>query len=232
MLVLWDIDHTLVDAGHAGRDAYAAAFRAVTGRPLVQPWRFDGRTELAAATEVLRAHGLDPTDGLLERFLDVLVEQFRRRATDIAADGRALPGAASALTAIGGLREVHQSVLTGNLYPLAVLKLDAFGLAEHLDLRLGAYGGDAYERSDLPAHAFARVRRHLGRPPGAGDTVIIGDTLRDVATARAVGARMVAVATGSVSVGELAAAGADVVLADLADTDATVAAVAGGRRRG
>lgn len=232
MLVLWDIDHTLLDAGHAGRDAYAAAFETATGRPLVQPWRFDGRTELAAATEVLRAHGLDPADGLLERFLDALVEQFRRRVADIAAAGRALPGAVAALTAIGGLREMHQSVLTGNLYPLAVLKLDAFGLADHLDLRIGAYGGDAYERTDLPAHAFARVRRHLGRKHRARDTVIVGDTLRDVATARAVGARIVAVATGPVSAGELAAAGADVVLADLTDTEATVEAIAGRRRHG
>lgn len=230
MLVLWDIDHTLVDAGGAGRDAYAAAFRMVAGRPLARPWRFDGRTELAAASEVLRAHGLDPANGLLERFLDVLVAQFEQRAYDLAASGRALPGAAAALTALGGMRGVYQSVLTGNLYPIAVRKLAAFGLADHLDLRLGAYGGDGYERTELPAHAFARVRRHLGRPHRAQDTVIVGDTLRDVATARAVGARMVGVATGSVGAADLLAAGADIVLADLADTGATVEAVAGRHR--
>jgi phosphoglycolate phosphatase-like HAD superfamily hydrolase len=229
MLVLWDIDHTLLDAGPAGRDAYAAAFRAVAGRPLTAPWLFDGRTELAAATEVLQAHGIDPAGGTLDRFLDQLVTQFRAYADGIATEGRALPGAAAALAAVGALHGVHQSVLTGNLYPLAVLKLTAFGLADHLDLRLGAYGGDAYERTDLPAHAFARVERELGRPHRPEDTVIVGDTLRDVATARAAGARIVAVATGSVGADALAAAGADVVLADLTDTAATVHAITGPR---
>lgn len=47
LLVLWDIDHTLLDVGEAGRDAYAVAFHATTGQPLLEPWQFDGRTELA-----------------------------------------------------------------------------------------------------------------------------------------------------------------------------------------
>ena len=54
LLVLWDIDHTLIDGGGVSRRGYAAAFRRIAGRDLEQPWQFDGRTELAAATEVLR----------------------------------------------------------------------------------------------------------------------------------------------------------------------------------
>jgi phosphoglycolate phosphatase len=208
LLVLWDIDHTLIDAGTVLRQTYAEAFRKATGLTLQQPWRFDGRTELAAATEALLEHGLD-----------------RERAEELAAEGRALPGAAEALAAVGAVPGVHQSVLTGNLYELAVFKLEVFGLDRYVDFRLGAYGGDAFERTDLPEHAFKRTEQHLGHRHSGADTVIVGDTLRDIATARAAGARIVAVATGSASMKELAEA--DVVLPDLTDTDAVRDAVIG-----
>ncbi|MFE9421438.1 HAD family hydrolase [Kitasatospora sp. NPDC006697] len=229
LLVLWDIDHTLIDGGTVARRAYAAAFQRATGLPLTKAWSFDGRTETAAMTEVLRAHDLDPGAGLLATFMDLLVAEMRERADDLADEGRALPGAREALRTLAGVGGVRQSVLTGNLQALAVLKLSAFGLTEHLDLRFGAYGEDAYERTDLPAHAFDRAERVLGRRFAGAETVVVGDTVRDVLTARAVGARAVAVATGAVPAPELAAAGADVVLPDLADTAAVLAAVTGQR---
>lgn len=225
LLVLWDIDHTLIDAGTVLRQTYAEAFRKATGLTLQQPWRFDGRTELAAATEALLEHGLDPDGGLREAFMDRLVAEHRERAEELAAEGRALPGAAEALAAVGAVPGVHQSVLTGNLYELAVFKLEVFGLDRYVDFRLGAYGGDAFERTDLPEHAFKRTEQHLGHRHSGADTVIVGDTLRDIATARAAGARIVAVATGSASMKELAEA--DVVLPDLTDTDAVRDAVIG-----
>lgn len=229
LLVLWDIDHTLLDGGGTGRDAYASTFRSVVGRPMQHPWTFDGRTELAAVTQVLHEHGVRHTDGTVERFLDGLVASFQDDPDGLARKGRVLPGATAALAAMGSAPDVRQTVLTGNLYPIAVLKMTTFGLDQHVDLRIGAYGGDAYERTDLPAHAFARAREHLGRHYTGSDAVIVGDTVRDVATARAAGARAVAVATGTASAAELAAAGADVVLPDLSDTTAVVRAVTGHR---
>ncbi|MGF1428728.1 HAD family hydrolase [Kitasatospora sp. LaBMicrA B282] len=227
LLVLWDIDHTLVDIGTVGRRSYAVAFQRATGRPLTESWQFAGRTEPAAAAEVLRLHGFDPGDGLLTAFLELVVAELTGRAAELAAEGRVLPGAAAALAALGDRPGVRQSVLTGNLHPLAVLKLDALGLSDRLDLRLGAFGDDAVERTELPAHAFDRAERVLGHRFRGGDTVIIGDTPRDVATALAVGARSVAVATGLSPAAELAAAGAHVVLPDLADTEAVLRAVLG-----
>jgi phosphoglycolate phosphatase len=226
-LVLWDIDQTLIDGGDVTQHAYAAAFLSATGQPLTQPWRFDGRTELAAATEVLLAHGLQPGGGLLDAFTRQIVAEFRARAGDMAAAGRVLPGAAAALAAVRALPGVSQSVLTGNLYALAELKLSVFGLDRHIDLRIGAYGGDAYERADLPRHAIERAARLLGRTVTGADIVIIGDTPRDIAAARAVGARAIAVATGTYSEQELLQAEADVVFADLRDTAAILGAITG-----
>ena len=147
MLVLWDIDHTLIDGGPAGGAACAAAFHRATGRQMERPWRFDGRTELSAARDALLAHGLLPHADLVARMLDHLVAELSARAGELAANGRALPGASEALTAVRAVGGVHQSVLTGNLYPLAKLKLATFGLDPHLDLRIGAFGGDALERT-------------------------------------------------------------------------------------
>ena len=223
-LVLWDIDHTLIDGGNASRRAYAAAFRRAAGRELEVTWQFDGQTELSAASGVLRAHGIDPADGMLERFLDLIVVELRAREDELRTEGRVLPGAAEALAALAELG-VTQSVLTGNLRAIALLKLGALGLEDHLDLRIGGFGDDSYERTELPRAVFDRTERYLGHRYSGVDTVIIGDTLRDVATAQAAGARAIAVATGTVSAADLAAAGADVVLADLADTETVLKAV-------
>jgi phosphoglycolate phosphatase-like HAD superfamily hydrolase len=227
LLILWDIDQTLIEVGGATRQAYAAAFQRATGRPLQAQWRFDGRTELAAATHVLRAHGIEPIPAQIDDFVALVVEELHTRADLMRTDGRVLPGAVAALDAGHAWPGAHQSVLTGNLYPLAVLKLSVFELSGYVDLRLGAFGGDAHDRTDLPAHAWRRAERELGHRFTGADTVIVGDTLLDVATGRAAGARVVAVATGPASVEELHTAGADTVLPDLTDTAAVIAAITG-----
>jgi phosphoglycolate phosphatase-like HAD superfamily hydrolase len=227
LLVLWDIDQTLVWVGPATRQAYASAFREVVGRPLDQPWQFNGRTELAAVSDVLRAHGVHPTPELIDSFVSLIVAELHARADQMRQDGRVLAGAEDALRACKAVAGVHQSVLTGNLYPLAVLKMSIFELTGYVDLRIGAFGGDAIDRTDLPPHAWRRAERHVGHAFTGTDTVIVGDTVLDVTTGRAAGARVVAVATGPAGVAELHAAGAHVVLADLSDTDAVVEAILG-----
>lgn len=220
LLVLWDIDHTLLDAGDAGYDAYATAFRAATGIELAKPWRFDGRTELAAATETLTEHDL-PTDAeLVQRLCDAIVAVHVESAGRFAGRSRVLPGIKPALASLAELEGVHQSVLTGNLPQVAAIKVAALNLDKYLDLRIGAYGSDAPERHALAPFAFARAARLLGLSFTGRNTAIIGDTPRDIHAARAVGALSIAVATGAHSAAQLEAAGADVTFADLSDTAA------------
>ena len=96
-------------------------------------------------------------------------------------------------------------MLTGNLEPIARLKLERAGLGRFFEHGQGGFGSDHEDRTELPAIARARA----GGYPRA-QTVVIGDTPRDIACARADGVRCVAVATGPYSAAELA--GADVVL--------------------
>jgi phosphoglycolate phosphatase-like HAD superfamily hydrolase len=133
------------------------------------------------------------------------------------------PDAIAALAAAG----IRQSVLTGNIRPLAALKLRLAGLGEHLDLDVGAYGDVHEVRAELVTVARRAASQAYGADFSGASTVLVGDTPLDVEAALATGSRVVAVATGSYSAAELAAAGADVILADLTDTARVLAAVTG-----
>jgi phosphoglycolate phosphatase-like HAD superfamily hydrolase len=121
--------------------------------------------------------------------------------------------------------DVTQSVLTGNTRPSAEIKLRAFGLDEYLDFDIGAYGTDDDTRANLVAIVRQRAQKAHGQDYEAKNTVLIGDTPNDVAAALDSGARIISVATGRDTAAELATAGADMVLNDLTDTRAVVAAI-------
>jgi len=115
-------------------------------------------------------------------------------------------------------------LLTGNVAPGAALKLRSAGL-DPARFRVGAYGSDSARRADLPAVAAQRAAALTSRRFAGADVVVIGDTPDDVACGRPIGARSVAVATGSYDVAALRAAGAAHVFATLADTAAVLDAI-------
>jgi phosphoglycolate phosphatase-like HAD superfamily hydrolase len=236
LLVLWDIDYTLVNARGVGSELYTKVFTGLYGRPLPQPGSMAGRTDRAIAREVLALAGLDGHDGMdgLDQQLLVFQAALNDTAPAFAARARqvvtALPGASAALAGLATLalgQGPVQSLLTGNIRPMAEIKLAAAGLTRHLDLEVGSYG-DLHEiRAELVAPARAAAAAAYGQDFGGTATVLIGDTPLDVAAALATGARAVGVATGHFSVADLAAAGAHAVLPDLTGTAAVVSAILG-----
>ncbi|GLY44066.1 haloacid dehalogenase [Amycolatopsis sp. NBRC 101858] len=224
-LVLWDIDHTLVDFARLGAAWYATAFTAATGATLRVDPVFGGRTELATTTELLTANGFEPAPDTIQAMFKALVAESERASHRFAIEARALPGAAEALTAFAGDDGVVQTLVTGNLPEISRHKLTAFGLHEHLDLDIGGYGTLSVHRPDLVPHAVTLAAAKHGTPFDPGAVVVIGDTPNDVKAALAHGALSIAVATGLYSADELRATGAHIVLPDLADTDAVKAAV-------
>jgi phosphoglycolate phosphatase-like HAD superfamily hydrolase len=236
LLVLWDIDYTLVNARGVGSELYTEVFTGLYGRPLPQPGSMAGRTDRAIAREVLALAGLDGHDGMdgLDQQLLVFQAALNDTAPAFAARARqvvtALPGASAALAGLATLalgQGPVQSLLTGNIRPMAEIKLAAAGLTRHLDLEVGSYG-DLHEiRAELVAPARAAAAAAYGQDFSGTATVLIGDTPLDVAAALATGARAVGVATGHFSVADLAAAGAHAVLPDLTGTAAVVSAILG-----
>ena len=231
ILVLWDIDHTLIETRGVGGEIYAEAFRAVTGHPLDQMPALSGRTEPVIFREALKAHGIADSENLYSQFADEQARGYAAHADELRRRGRALPGAADALRALADRLDVIQSILTGNTRPAAEIKLRTFGLDRYLDLDVGAYGTDDDARANLVkiARQHAEETHDVRFDPAS--TVLIGDTPNDVAAARDGGARIIAVATGSDSAEDLASAGADTVLEDLTQTDDLLTAIYGGQLR-
>ena len=226
-LVLWDIDHTLIETRGIGGQVYAEAFRQVTGRTLEKMPELAGRTEPVIFREALKINGIEPSENLYDRFAAEQAQGYAAHLDELRTRGRALPGAANALLELAKRDDLIQSVLTGNTRPSAEIKLRAFDLYRYLDFDIGAYGTDDDTRANLVDMARQRAGKARGVNFDNGATVLIGDTPNDVAAARASGARIIAVATGKDSAAALAEAGAPTVLADLTDTPAVLAAIYG-----
>jgi phosphoglycolate phosphatase len=235
-LILWDVDHTLLDAGGAGIQLIRVAFTDMFGRDFPHTPALAGRTDRAIQLEVLTLSGVPDPQAQLPAFQRLVTDLAPQLGGLVRESGRALPGASEALTALAALADgrrpddglLVQSVLTGNMPATARAKLAALDLDRYLDLRVGAYG-DAHEiRADLVPLARARAASAYGGDFAGQATVLIGDTPLDVEAARLTGARSVGVATGGFSLDELSAAGADAVLPDLADTARVLAAIVPG----
>lgn len=120
-----------------------------------------------------------------------------------------------------------QSVLTGNTRPSAEIKVKVFGLSQHLNLDVGAYGTDDEDRAALVTIARDRAGKALGMHFADTSTVLVGDTQNDVRAALTARARIIAVATGKDSGADLASAGAATVFQDLTGTAAVAQAITG-----
>jgi len=227
--VLWDVDFTLVDASGIGRTLYQEALAELHGLELPAGMQsMGGRTDASIALEVLTLAGVADPLNHIAAFQEFQAARAPMLAEELRGSGRVLPGAAEAVAALAEPRyagQVVQSLLTGNIPALAEVKLSALGLTQHLDLSIGAYGHLSQVRADLVAVARANAAARHGGDFSGRATVLIGDTPKDVEAATATGARSIAVATGSYSVEQLTTTTADVVLADLTDTAALVAAV-------
>ncbi len=233
-LVLWDVDYTLVSASGIGRHLYRTAFAELYGRELpaaAEAASMAGRTDHAIALDVLDMAGVTDPQGQVAAFEAALARLAPGVYGLVAKSAKALPGAHAALSALAAVPGVVQSVLTGNVRQVAEAKLEPLGLTGHLDLDVGAYGNEHEVRAELVPLARSRAAAAYGSDFGGAATILVGDTPLDVAAALATGARAVAVATGQFPTGELEAAGACAVLADLTGTAQFLAAVLGGRDR-
>ena len=217
-LILFDIDGTLVLTGGAGGRAMSLAFEAVFAiANAFQGIPMAGRTDAWILNDAAIAHGVPPDSRLIERFREAYLHHL---ANELDKPGVArkglMPGVRELLDALSARDDVYLALLTGNYEAGARLKLEYFDLWRYFPC--GAFGDDAPHRNVLVPKALTMVEASGGPAFAAADAIVIGDTPLDVGCAAHAGARSLAVATGSHSVDELRAAGADLVLNDLSDT--------------
>jgi phosphoglycolate phosphatase-like HAD superfamily hydrolase len=220
-ILLFDIDGTLVRTGGAGKLAMESALLAAFGiRDVQDVVPYSGRTDLAIASDLLHVHGIDPTrehqERLTETYLDHLPEQLAE------ASGIVCPGIPELLAEVHANHDVLLGLLTGNVHRGARIKLSHYGLWDYF--RLGGFGDGHHDRNDVARSALQSVERHLQRAVDPQDIWVIGDTPLDVSCARAIGANVLAVATGWHSLSDLKAAGPDLALPDLTETAAVLKA--------
>ena len=221
---MWDIDRTLLIGGGAAVRAYATAFTRVTGVPWRRMAVTAGRTDRDISAEIFAAHGIADCEPHLDDFFAAYAREVDATRHLFAEQGRLLPGVREVLTGLAGLPHVVQTLVTGNIPPVAAAKVAAFDLTWAFDAEVGGYGTDDILRATLVRRSRERAEAKYGH---RFDTVVVGDTVHDITAALADNATAIGVATGATGAAELAAAGAHHVLPDLSDTKAAIAVIAG-----
>jgi phosphoglycolate phosphatase len=226
-LVLFDVDGTLLSASGAGRRALERAMRDVYGTAgPIDSYDFRGGTDPQIIRDLLDRAGLDET--AIRAGEAAVYQRYEALLDEEVGDGRGVsvyPGVRELVGALAARDDVVVGLLTGNIEAGARIKLRPTGLWSFF--RLGAYGSDHADRTRLPQVAAGRAELLVGRAFRGPDTVIIGDTPRDIGCARAFGAMAIAVATGWHSLKDLAAHRPDHAFADFSDHRPAMAAMLG-----
>jgi len=213
-VVLFDIDGTLIDAGGAGRRAMEAGFEAVTrGVDGLRSIRFDGMTDRSIVREGLRAVGQTHDTATVQQVIDAYLERLPCELQE--GPPRILPGVVATLDAVAELGSVAVGLGTGNVETGARTKLRAAALDDRF--AFGGFGSDHELRAELLRVGVKRGAARLGRPVEDCQVLVVGDTPRDVAAARAIGASCLAVASSHYDAEALQDADPALVVADLLD---------------
>lgn len=227
-LILFDIDGTLIDTEGAGlwsfSEAFYLAFPEQRGR-LFPPLELGGATDHGLIMHLFAHFGLEDLPQHRSRFFESYTGQLAISLENASREdrGRLLPGVAELLDALAEDENIDLAVLTGNTAAGAEVKLRHFQIDHHFPV--GAFGDDHYDRNALGPIARDRANHCFGRDFAPDQILVVGDTLRDIACARAFGAKVIAVATGASKRVDLAAAAPDFLLDDFSDRETTLAAI-------
>ncbi len=216
VLVLFDIDGTLILTGGAGGRAMTRAFEDVFGVPQgFAGLPMAGRTDRAILHEAVARAGMALTPDRFEAFRRCYCAYLREEIERPGSGKGVMPGARELLEELRSSNGVALALLTGNFAEAARIKLEYFMLWHYFPW--GVFGDDAIDRAVLVPRALAEANTRGVRIDTPRQVIVVGDTPHDVACARAADARAVAVATGGFDEATLGAAGADLVLASLRD---------------
>jgi phosphoglycolate phosphatase-like HAD superfamily hydrolase len=227
-VLLFDIDGTLVTTPGVGRRALEQAFAARYGRAgVLQGVQFGGMTDRALVRAGLAVVD-EPAEGAaaeaaIDAILAAYVPLLRQEIAETPGLG-VQPGVREVLVATAHGRAVAVGLGTGNIRAGARLKLGHVGILDRF--AFGGFGCDHEDRIEILRIGAARGASRLGAAVAACRVVVIGDTPRDVAAARAIGAESIGVGTCGFGAAELRESGATYAFADLCDPGVLAALLA------
>jgi phosphoglycolate phosphatase len=218
-LLLFDIDGTLIHSGGAGVRALKSAFKERFGvADDLHGIEIAGMTDSGIVVSILKKNDIPATNENVGAFLDSYVHflslELPRRK------GKLLPGVLDLLEKLKSRPQLVLGLLTGNVSRGARLKLEHYGVWHFFEF--GAFADDHQDRNRLGSFARARAKEKHGREFSPSQIDVIGDTPRDIACGKAIGARTIAVATGTWSREELAKYQPDFLIDDLSDVEGLI----------
>ncbi|MFN3739056.1 MAG: HAD family hydrolase [Thermodesulfovibrionales bacterium] len=215
MLLLFDVDGTLIDSGEAGTRSLNLAFWELFSiRDAFRDIQMAGKTDIQIMKEGLLRHGIS-VDGNLPLIVESYLRNLKKEINNPLRHLK--PGIKELLENLSAEKDVHLGLLTGNLEQGARIKLEPFGLNRYFTS--GAFGSDHEDRNSLLPIAIERFKLLTGKEFRPEDCIVIGDTPRDVYCSKPYGARCIGVATGPYKPEDLKKAGADVVFEDMGDVN-------------
>ena len=219
-LLLFDIDGTLINSGGAGLHALRDVLQEQFGiTDDLEGIEVAGRTDSGIVHQILRRQKIEPneknTARFLDQYLELLAEELPQRP------GFVLPGVKELLLRLREGSHIVLALLTGNVQRGAKLKLEHYGLWQFFEF--GAFADDHHDRNELGAFARRRARERHGVEFESAAIDVIGDTPHDIACGKAIGARTIAVTTGSFTREQLAGHQPDLILDDFSDVEVVLA---------
>lgn len=219
-LVLFDLDGTILLSGGAGARAVCRACKKIYGiENAMDGIKPDGKTDIAILREIFKAMEKDflpdKMDGLFREYLVFLEEEIAGSL-----DYRLMPGIVELIEALSKRGDVVLGIATGNIKEAASIKLRRSGLGHYF--RFGGFGSDFEDREEIIRIAIERGKGFLNKENGFDGIFVIGDTPLDIIAARAVGAKAVAVATGSYSVRDLREYNPDYLFENFSDLESVL----------
>lgn len=228
MLVLFDVDATLISTSGVGIRALERAGRQLHGPGFdATTTEYAGRLDPLIMADLLRANGIEPSaEGIVALRRGYRAElEHELRTPGVAS---ILPGVATLLERLGTVESLVIGLLTGNYQDTGEVKLRACGV-DLAPFVIRVWGDESPHtppaRDHLPLVALERYLAHVGSPLDPARGVVVGDTVHDIACARACGLRSIGVATGMYTLQQLAHA--DLAVPDLSETDAIVSWIVG-----
>lgn len=218
-VIFFDIDGTLLNTGGAGQKAME--------RALVEEFAIDfpfegvltaGRTDRGITDEIFERYNFENTVGNRERFRTAYLQQLPQSLSDM--PGLLLPNAIDLLNDLARQSHLKLSLLTGNYADGAWIKLKYYELDHYFEF--GGFGDHNANRNDVARSALNIASQAMNRTIDGSDTLVIGDTPADIRCARAIGASVVAVATGTYDVEELDKHSPDFLCEDFRETETVV----------
>ena len=230
-ILLWDIDGTLIHSLRIGayKEYTIPVLEEVFGTSgRLANMRVSGMTDLQIIAEALRDEGFSHHD--IREQIHHLNEKLTAQAKKVTGNGEpffeVLPGVKETLEVLSNHPRYRSALVTGNIEPMAQLKMELVGLDQFFTLP-GAFGDESHERRDLPERAAKRIKTFLQTDLQPTQFIVIGDTPNDIDCAHHFGARAVAVGTGRFySKDELLACKPDAWLQDLSDPELVLTTLA------